>query len=149
MMPHLVPKGGINGRPVMGRVETHERVVRNDNTFTFKNLVLQLPQSRHRTSYAARRRCINSPTATWASAIRADCSPVMIQPVNPLHPSSNKERAANTQRAASQAVRRVATNWPTPTQNPHFSVRTPAAAESAGGKMPVTQPPTPTQQEVT
>jgi hypothetical protein len=27
----------------------HERVVRNDNTVTFKNLILQLPQSRHRT----------------------------------------------------------------------------------------------------
>jgi hypothetical protein len=29
----------------------HERVLRNDNTVTFKNLVLHLPQTRHRTHF--------------------------------------------------------------------------------------------------
>jgi len=44
---------------------------------------------------------------------------------------------------------RCNTHRPTPTQNPHFSARTPAAGESAGGKMLVTQSSTQAQREVT
>src|SRR5712692_2202482 len=29
MMPHLVPEGRVNGRPVMGRVETYERLLQS------------------------------------------------------------------------------------------------------------------------
>jgi hypothetical protein len=128
----------------------HERVVRNDNTVLFHNLILQLPPSRYRSHFV---RC---PVTVHQFAdgnlgvsyqgrllARYDAA------AQPLHPSSNKERAANAQRSASQAVQRVATHWPARTQNPQFSARTPAAGESAGGKMLVTQPPTRTQQEVT
>src|SRR5712664_562601 len=44
---------------------------------------------------------------------------------NGVAPGPNKERAASMQRLASQAVQRVAAHCPTPTQNPHFSARTP------------------------
>jgi hypothetical protein len=37
----------------------------------------------------------------------------------------HKERLATAQRLASTVVRRVAMYWPTQTQNPHFSARTP------------------------
>ena len=128
----------------------HERVVRNDNTVTFKNLVLQLPQSRHRIHFV---RCAVTvhqfANGNLGISYQGRLLARFDSAGQPLHPSSNKAGAANAQRAASQAVRRVAAHWPTPTQNPHFSARTPAAGESADGKMPVTQPPTPTQQEVT
>jgi hypothetical protein len=128
----------------------HERVVRNDNTVTFKNLVLQLPQSRHRIHFV---RCAVTVHQFANGNLGISYQGRLLARYDsagqPLHPSSNKAGAANAQRAASQAVRRVAAHWPTPTQNPHFSARTPAAGESADGKMPVTQPPTPTQQEVT
>ena len=128
----------------------HERVVRNDNTVTFKNLVLQLPQSRHRIHFV---RCAVTVHQFADGNLGISYQGRLLARFDsagqPLHPSSNIARAANAQRAASQAVRRVAAHWPTPTQNPHFSARTPAAGESVDGKMPVTQPPTQTQQEVT
>ena len=128
----------------------HERVVRNDNTVTFKNLVLQLPQSRHRIHFV---RCAVTVHQFANGNLGISYQGRLLARYDsagqPLHPSSNIARAANAQRAASQAVRRVAAHWPTPTQNPHFSARTPAAGESVDGKMPVTQPPTQTQQEVT
>lgn len=128
----------------------HERVVRNDNTVTFKNLILQLPQSRHRTHFV---RCPVTVHQFADGNLGISYQGRLLARYDaagqPLHPSSNKERAASAQRAASQAVRRVATHWPTPTQNPHFSARTPAAGESAGGKMLVPQPSIQTQQEVT
>ena len=128
----------------------HERVVRNDNTVTFKNLVLQLPQSRHRIHFV---RCAVTVHQFADGNLGISYQGRLLARFDsagqPLHPSSNKAGAANAQRAASQAVRRVAAHWPTPTQNPHFSARTPAAGESVDGKMPVTQPPTQTQQEVT
>jgi hypothetical protein len=128
----------------------HERVVRNDNTVTFKNLVLQLPQSRHRIHFV---RCAVTVHQFANGNLGISYQGRLLARYDsagqPLHPSSNKAGAANAQRAASQAVRRVAAHWPTPTQNPHFSARTPAAGESAGGKMLVTQSSTKTQQEVT
>jgi transposase len=127
----------------------HERVVRNDNTVTFKTLVLQLPQTRHRTHFV---RCAVTVHQFADGNLGISYQGRLLARYDaagqPLHPS-NKERAASAQRSASQAVRRVATHWPTPTQNPHFSARTPAADESAGGKMLVTQPSTQIQQEVT
>jgi hypothetical protein len=58
---------------------------------------------------------------------------------SPLQPSPNKERAVSAQRLASQAGRRVATQWRTRIQNPHFPTRTQKAVRSAGGKMSVAQ----------
>jgi transposase len=128
----------------------HERVVRNDNTVTFKNLVLQLPQTRHRTHFV---RCAVTVHQFADGNLGISYQGRLLARYDaagqPLHPSSDKARAASAQRSASQAVRRVATHWPTPTQNPHFSARTLVAGESAGGKMLVTQPSTHTQQEVT
>ena len=123
----------------------HERIVRNDNTITFKNLILQLPTTRHRIHFV---RC---PVTVHQFAngtlgisyqgrllARYDASGESLQP------SPNKERAAGTQRLASTAVQRVATHRRTRIQNPHFSARTPIAGESAGGKMLLSQPSKPT-----
>ncbi len=128
----------------------HERIVRNDNTVTFKNLILQLPPTRQRIHFV---RCPvtvhqfadGNLGISYHGRLLARYDAVG----GPLHPGPNKERAASVQRLASQAVQRVATHRPTPTQNPHFSARTPAAGESAGGKILVTQPATQTHQEVT
>ncbi|MBV8771878.1 MAG: hypothetical protein JO166_06040, partial [Deltaproteobacteria bacterium] len=110
----------------------HERVVRNDNTVTFKNLILQLPSSRQRIHFV---RCpvtvhqFSNGTlgVSYQGRLLARYD-AMGQPL----PSPNKERAASPQRLASTAGRRVATHWPTPTQNPHFSARTQKAVRSAG-----------------
>jgi transposase len=123
----------------------HERIVRNDNTITFKNLILQLPTTRHRIHFV---RC---PVTVHQFAngtlgisyqgrllARYDASGESLQP------SPNKERAAGTQRLASTAVQRVATHRRTRIQNPHFSAHTPMAGESAGGKMLLSQPSKPT-----
>ena len=114
----------------------HERVVRNDNTITFKNLILQLPSTRYRIHFV---RCpvtvhqfsngLLGISYQGRLLARYDASG------GPLPPSPNKERAASAQRLASQAVRRLALHWPTRTQNPHFSPRTQKAVRSARGKM--------------
>jgi hypothetical protein len=128
----------------------HERVVRNDNTVVFHNLVLQMPPSRYRTHFV---RCLVTVHQFSDGNLGISYQGRLLARYDaaggPLHPSSAKVRAASAQRSASKAVRRVATHWPTPTQNPHFFARTPAAGESAGGKMLVTQPSTQTHQEVT
>jgi transposase len=128
----------------------HQRVVRNDNTVLFHNLVLQLPQSRYRTHFV---RCPVTVHQFADGNLGISYQGRLLARYDSagqaLHPSPNTERAASAQRSASQAVQRVAAHWPTRTQNPPFSARTPAAGESAGGKTPVTQPPTQTQQEVT
>jgi transposase len=121
----------------------HQRIVRNDNTVTFKNLILQLPQTRHRVHFV---RCPVTVHQFADGNLGISYQGRLLARYDAagqtLHPSPNTERAATAQRAASQANRRVATHWPAPTQNPHFSARTPTASESAGGKMLVTQPPT-------
>ena len=128
----------------------HERVVRNDNTVLFHNLVLQLPPSRYRAHFV---RCPVTVHQFSDGNLGISYQGRLLARYDsaggPLHPGPDKARAASAQRLASQAVRRVATHWPTPTPNSHFSARTPAADKSAGGKMLVTQPSTHTQQEVT
>src|SRR5947209_20304298 len=127
----------------------HERVVRNDNTVTFKNLILQLPSTRQRIHFVRCPVTVHQfADGTLGISYQGRLLARYDAAGGPPH-SPDKERAASAQRSASQAVRRVASHWPTPTQNPHFPARTPAAGESAGGKMLVTQPPTQTQQEVT
>ena len=124
----------------------HERVVRNDNTVLFHNLVLQLPPSRYRTHFV---RCPVTVHQFSDGNLGISYQGRLLARYDaaggPLHPGPDKERAASAQRLASQAVRRVATHWPTPTQNPHFSARTQKAVKSAGGKMLVTQPSTHSQ----
>jgi hypothetical protein len=116
----------------------HERVVRNDNTVTFKNLILQLPSSRHRIHFV---RCPvtvhHFSNGTLGISYQGRLLARYDAAGGPLQPSPNKERAASTQRLASTAVRRVATHGRTRTQNPHFSARTQKAVRSAGEKMSV------------
>jgi len=119
----------------------HERIVRNDNTVTFKNLILQLP---------------TTPPPHSLRPLSGDRPPIYQNTLGvsyqgrllarydssgaPLQLSPNNERATAAQRFASQAVQRIATQRRTRTQNPHFSARTPTTGESAGGKIMVGQP---------
>ena len=118
----------------------HERIVRNDNTVTFKNLILQLPSTRQRAHFV---RCPvtvhHFSNGTLGISYQGRLLARYDALGGPLHPSPNKERAATAQPLASKAVRRVATHWPAPTQNPHFSTGTQKAVRSAGGKMSVAQ----------
>jgi transposase len=127
----------------------HQRIVRNDNTVIFKNLILQLPQTRHRVHFVRCPVTVHQfADGTLGISYQGRLLARYDAAGGPLH-RPDKERATNAQRLASQAVRRVATHRRTPTQNPHFSARTLAAGESAGGKIAVTQSSTQTQQEVT
>jgi hypothetical protein len=127
----------------------HERVVRNDNTVTFKNLILQLPSTRQRIHFV---RCpvtvhqfsngILGISYQGRLLARYDTSG------GPLQPNPNKERAASAQRSASTAVRRVTTPWRTPTQNPHFPARTQTAVRSAGEKTSVAHSTDQSQEEL-
>src|ERR1700737_1345770 len=124
----------------------HERVVRNDNTVTFKNLILQLPATRQRIHFVrcpvtAHQFANGTLGISYQGRLRARYDAAG----GPLH-SPDKERATSAQRLASKAVRRVAPHRPTPTQNSHFPARTPAG-ESAGGKMSVAQATNPAQED--
>jgi len=125
----------------------HERIVRNDNTVTFKNLILQLPATRQRIHFV---RCPVTVHQFAHGTLGISYQGRLLARYDaaggPLHPSPTKERAARAQRLASTAVQRLATPWRTRTQNPHFPARTPTASESAGGKMLLSQPPIQTQE---
>jgi hypothetical protein len=118
----------------------HERVVRNDNTITFKNLILQLPSTRHRIHFV---RCPVTVHQFSNGRLGISYQGRLLARYDaaggPLPPNPNKERAASAQRLASKAVQRVAMHWPTRTQTPHFSPRTQKAVRSARGKMSVAQ----------
>jgi hypothetical protein len=118
----------------------YERVVRNDNTVTFKNLTLQLPSTRHRIHFV---RCPVLVHQFSNGMLGISYQGRLLARYDgagsPLQPSPNKERAVSAQRLASQAGRRVATQWRTRIQNPHFPTRTQKAVRSAGGKMSVAQ----------
>jgi transposase len=123
----------------------HERIVRNDNTITFKNLILQLPTTRHRIHFVRCPVTVHQfANGTLGISYQGRLLARYDASGGPLQPSPNKERAAHTQRLASTAVQRVATHRRTRIQNPHFSAHTPMAGESAGGKMLLSQPSKPT-----
>jgi hypothetical protein len=119
----------------------HERVVRNDNTITFKNLILQLPSTRQRIHFV---RCPVTVHQFANGSLGISYQGRLLARYDAaggtLQPSPSKERAASAQRLASKAVRRLAAHSRTPSQNSHFSARTPMASESAGGKMVLSQP---------
>jgi transposase len=118
----------------------HERIVRNDNTVTFKNLILQLPSTRHRMHFVRCPVLVHQfANGTLGISYQGRLLARYDALGGPLRPSPNKERTAAAQRLASTAVRRIATHWPTRSQNPHFSARTQKAVRSAGEKMSVTQ----------
>src|SRR6516164_278667 len=114
----------------------HERVVRNDNTITFKNLILQLPSTRHRLHFVRCPVTVHQfANGTLGISYQGRLLARYDAAGGPLPPNPNKERAASAQRLASQAVRRLALHWPTRTQNPHFSPALKKAVRSARGKM--------------
>ena len=114
--------------------------MRNDNTVTFKNLILQLPSTRHRIHFV---RCPVTVHQFANGTLGISYQGRLLARYDaagaPLHPSPNKERAASAQGLASKAVRRLATHQRTRIQNLHFSARTQKAVRSAGGKMSVAQ----------
>ena len=119
----------------------HERVVRNDNTITFKNLILQLPSTRHRIHFVRCPVTVHQfSNGTLGISYQGRLLARYDASGGPLPPSPNKERAASAQRLASKAVRRVARHSRARSQNSHFSARTPVAGESAGGKIVLAQP---------
>jgi transposase len=116
----------------------YERIVRNDNTITFKNLILQLPSTRQRIHFVRCPVTVHQfSNGTLGISYQGRLLARYDASGGPLQPIPNKERAAAAQRLASTAVRRIATHRPTPTQNPHFSARTQKAIRSADEKMSV------------
>lgn len=119
----------------------YERVVRNDNTVTFKNLILQLPPSRRRIHFVrcpvlVHQFCDDTLGVSYQGRLLARYDSAG----QPLPPRPNRERAASAQRLASEKMLAgaAATHWPARTWNPHFSARAPSPDESAGGKMVIT-----------
>ncbi|MGH9486103.1 MAG: hypothetical protein ACRD04_00735, partial [Terriglobales bacterium] len=121
----------------------HERVVRNDNTVVFKNLILQLPTTRQRAHFV---RC---PVTVHQFAngelgvsyqgrllARYDAGGGLRHPAT----TTNRERAASAQGLGrlTDAVPAPASHWPARTRIPHFSARAPAPDESTGEKMFIT-----------
>jgi transposase len=118
----------------------YERVVRNDNTVTFKNLTLQLPSTRQRIHFVRCPVLVHQfSNGTLGISYQGRLLARYDGAGSPLQPSPNKERAVTAQCLASQAGRRVATQWRTRIQNPHFPTRTQKPVRSAGGKMSVAQ----------
>ena len=116
----------------------HERIVRNDNTITFKNLILQLPSTRQRIHFVRCPVTVHQfSNGTLGISYQGRLLARYDAAGGPLHPHPNKERATTAQRLASTSGRRVARHWRTRTQNPHFSARTQKAVRSAGEKMSV------------
>ena len=125
----------------------HQRIVRNDNTITFKNLILQLPATRQRIHFVRCPVTVHQfANGTLGISYQGRLLARYDAAGGPLHPSPDKERAAKAQRLASKAGQRVAPHRRTRTQNSHFSARTPTG-ESAGGKMSVAQAPNQAQED--
>ena len=134
----FVKLGGIELELVLS--SKHERVVRNDNTITFKNLILQLPSTRYRIHFVRCPVTVHQfSNGTLGISYQGRLLARYDGAGGPLQPSPLKERAVTAQHLASQAGRRVATQCRTRTQNPHFPTRTKKAVNSAGGKMSVAQ----------
>ena len=103
----------------------HQRIVRNDNTVTFKNLILQLPSTRHRIHFVRCPVIVHQfSNGTLGISYQSRLLARYDAAGGPLQPSPDKERAIGAQRLASAAVRRVAIAPTTPTRNSHFSNRT-------------------------
>jgi transposase len=122
----------------------HERVVRNDNTVMFQNLVLQLPPSRYRTHFV---RCPVTVHQFSDRNLGISYQGRLLARYNscgePLHPTTpNKVRAASAQPLGRQtdAVPAAALHLRTRLRNLHFSARAPVPSAGAGGKMSLTQP---------
>jgi hypothetical protein len=127
----------------------HERIVRNDNTVVFQNLVLQLPPSRQRAHFVrcpvtvhqfSNGQCGVSYQGRLLA--RYDSAGQLLHP--PATP--NKVRGTNGQAPGrpTDAVPALATHSRPPTRISHFSARSPEVCEGAGGKMSISQASIPT-----
>src|SRR6516225_4197695 len=120
-----------------------DRVVRNDNTVGYHNLILQLPPSRYRAHFV---RC---PVTVHQFSdghlgisyqgrllARYDRGGELLHPTTP-----NKVRAASAQPPGqpTTAVPAAAPHWRTRSRLSHFSARTPQTGEGAGEKMSISQ----------
>jgi hypothetical protein len=122
-----------------------ERVVRNDNTVGFHNLMLQLPPSRHRTHFV---RCPGTVhqfsdgnlgiTYQGRLLARYDCGGELLHSATA---TPNKVRAASAQPPGQRtnAVPTAASHWRTRSRLSHFSARTPQTGGGPGGKMSISQ----------
>ena len=125
----------------------YQRVVRNDNTVTFKNVILQLPSTRQRIHFVRCPVTVHQfSNGTLGISYQGRLLARYDAAGGPLQPSPDKGRATRAQPLASTAVRRVARHWPTPSQNSHFSARPQLTGESAGGKMLLSRPPNQAQE---
>src|SRR5215471_7455201 len=121
-----------------------ERVVRNDNTVGFHNLILQLPPSRHRAHFV---RCPVTVHQFSDGHLGISYQGRLLARYDSggelLHPTTapNKVRAASAQPPGqpTNAVPAAASHWRTRSRLSHFSARTPQASEGAGGKMSISQ----------
>ena len=117
----------------------HERVVRNDNTVVFQNLILQLPPSKHRIHFVrcpvlVHQFCDGNLGISYQGRLlaRYDRAGQLLH-----HPAAqNKVRATSAQAPGrlKNAVPSPAPHLPARFRNLHFSTRAPSH-ESAGGKM--------------
>jgi len=119
----------------------HERVVRNDNTVGFQNLILQLPPSPTRMHFV---RC---PVTVHQFAdgllgvsyqgrllARYDSGGELLRPATAT-PHKVRAATAQGQGQPTNAVPAPARHWRTRSRISHFSTRAPKASEGAGGKM--------------
>src|SRR6202022_2690752 len=122
----------------------HQRIVRNDNTVGFQNLLLQLPPSRRRAHFVGCPVTVHQfANGTLGVSYQGRLLARYDAAGGPLNPSPKKVCAASAQRLASKPLLAgaVATNLSARAQNPELFARTPKPGESAGEKLPITQNP--------
>jgi transposase len=120
----------------------HQRVVRNDNTVTFKNLILQLPTTRQRPHFV---RCPVIVHQFANASLGVSYQGRLLARYDalgtPVSAPPDTVRAASAQRwaGAKPPAGAAASPLSARTQNKQLSARSPAApGESAGGKLPPT-----------
>ena len=120
-----------------------DRVVRNDNTVGYHNLILQLPPSRYRTHFV---RCPVTVHQFSDGKLGVSYQGRLLARYDHggelLHPTTlNKVRAARAQPPGphNNAVPAAAPHWRTRARLSHFSARTPQTGEGAGEKMSISQ----------
>ena len=120
-----------------------DRVVRNDNTVGYRNLILQLPPSRYRTHFV---RCPGTVHQFSDGKLGVSYQGRLLARYDHggelLHPTTlNKVRAARAQPPGqhNNAVPAAAPHWRTRSGLSHFPARTRQASEGAGGKMSISQ----------
>lgn len=122
----------------------HQRIVRNDNTVVFHNLILQLPATRQRIHFVRCPVTVHQfSNATLGVSYQGRLLARYDSSGGLLSASPNQVRAASAQRPGrpKNAVPAAALPCTARIQNPHFFARTPKPGESAGKKMSLTSNP--------